>query len=516
MEQTRKQSLIKVGIFLAIVILVNFISVRIFGRIDLTDNNLYSLSDASIDIVENVDDIVSIQAFFTEDLPSPYNNNRRVLLDLLNEYKAYAGSNLQYEFINPVDKESEAEARKNQIPPLKVQVVEEDKMEVKKAYMGLVIRYEDKKETIPVVQNLGSLEYDISSAIKRLTRDEKKKIGYTQEHGELDLKEMNQISEQLKKNYKLTPVNLKERESIPQDIAALLIINPTEKFEEKEKVLLDQYVMKGGKIALMAGKVKIDPNLKSRKGEPLDLGLDDLLGSWGIRVNQDMVYDKKCANISVVQNKGGFSVSSRVPFPLLVKATNFAEDNVIVKDLETLVLQFTSSIDTSLASQKGIDAEVIVSSSEQSGRETSDFTINPFKKYSQSDMGEGNISLAAIFSGSFKSRYYGENPKAELEESSDTRIVVVGTGMFIQGQFVMSPDNRVFFANVIDYLAEDSGLISIRSKNVSRPELEEVSDGTRNFIKYGNMFVPPLLVIFIGLLKWRRKIAIKKSIEERL
>ncbi len=101
-KTAKSQTLLRVGIVLVILVLLNIISVRIFGRLDVTKNNVFSLSDASKELVRNLDDKVTVKAYFTEDLPAPYNNNRRaILLDQLNEYKAYARGNLQYEFIDP-------------------------------------------------------------------------------------------------------------------------------------------------------------------------------------------------------------------------------------------------------------------------------------------------------------------------------------------------------------------------------------------------------------------------------
>ena len=187
MNTKRNQAIIRALLVLGILIVVNVISVRLFDRLDLTKQKVYTLSEASKKLVRSFDDRVTVRAYFTEDLPSPYNDNRREVLDILNEYKAYAGGNLQYEFINPEGEKGEQEAQQQGIPPVDVQVMKEDKFEVKRAYLGLVMMYEDKKETLPVIQNLGSLEYDISSALKRLTTRQKKRIGYTLGHDETDL-----------------------------------------------------------------------------------------------------------------------------------------------------------------------------------------------------------------------------------------------------------------------------------------------------------------------------------------
>ena len=195
----QSQTALKVVVVLAILMLLNIISVRMFGRLDVTDNKLFTLSDASKELMRSLDDKVTIKAYFTEDIPAPYNNNRRVLLDQLNEYKAYSGGNFQFEFIDPSGEKGEQDAQQQGIAPVEVQVVKEDKLELKRAYMGLVFLYEDKKEVLPVVQNTSTLEYDISSTVKRLTSRTRLKIGFLTGQGEPELKEISRAQQLLGK-----------------------------------------------------------------------------------------------------------------------------------------------------------------------------------------------------------------------------------------------------------------------------------------------------------------------------
>src|SRR5512137_2681354 len=236
MKKQQTQTLIRIALILGILIVLNFISIRLFGRLDLTSQGVYTLSDASKKLVRNLDDRVTVKAYFTEDLPAPYNNNRRAVLDILNDYKAYSKGNLHYDFINPEGEKNEREAQQAGIPPVEVQVVKEDKFEVKRAFLGLVMMYEDRKEVLPVIQNLSSLEYDISAAIKRLTTRTKKRIGYTTGHKETELTSMQQANQAINAQYETVPIDLSSGTAeIPQDLAALLIIAPQTKFSDTAK-----------------------------------------------------------------------------------------------------------------------------------------------------------------------------------------------------------------------------------------------------------------------------------------
>ena len=527
MNTKKTQTLLRVLLVLGILILVNFISVRIFGRLDLTKAGVYTLSDASKNLVRDLDDRVTVKAYFTEDLPAPYNNNRRAVLDILNDYKAYSKGNLHYEFINPEGEKNEREAQQAGIPPVEVQIVKEDKFEVKRAFLGLVMMYEDKKEVLPVIQNLGSLEYDISAAIKRLTSRTKKRIGYTTGHQETALTSMQRASQEINAQYESVPVDLSSNTAeIPQDLAALLIIAPQTKFSDTAKYQIDQYLMRGGKVAFLLNKMNVDLNAQYKVARSVDIGLEDLLENYGIRINSDLIRDAQCASITVMQNQGQFQMRSQVPFPYLPNAVNVDRSNPIVKDLQGLIFYFVSSLDTTLAASKGLKAEVLVRSSKHSGRQSGFVMIDPFHRYTPEELAESNIPMAAVVSGSFKSFFSatggsavsgeGKSLVPHTTKSPDTRIIVVGDGDFMKDDFAGNRGNLTFFVNIVDFLADDAGLITIRSKDIDQPPLEQVSEGTKKLLKYGALFLPPFLVIGYGLLRWRRRIALKRSLESQL
>ena len=518
----KRQTLIRVGIIFAILILLNIVSIRLFGRLDVTANSIFTLSEASRELVRSLDDRVTVRAYFTEDLPAPYNSNRRILLDELNEYRAYSGGNLQYEFIDPTGEKGEQEAQQQGIAPVQVQVLKDDKFEVKRGYMGLVLLYEDKKEVIPVVQNTATLEYELSSTIKRLTTREQKKIGFLAGQGEPALNELTRIRQALDRQYQVTTVDVSLGKQVPPDISALIILAPTNRFSEPEEFQIDQYLMRGGKIAFLINKVAA--NLENRFGRQLDLNLDDLLLSYGVRINTDLVRDIQCANISIMQQQFGFQMQSQVPFPLLPLVNNVNSSNIMVKELEGLILFFASSVDTTDLAKNGLRGEVLFTTSKEAGRQTGAFMYDPLQRYTREEFSEKYIPLGVVIHGGFTSAFANRpvpfdtaagalQPSGEpLSKSADTRIVVVGDGDFVRDQYLGNRDNLTFFANMVDYLVDDAGLITIRSKDVAMPPLEQVSEGTKRIVKYGNLALPPLLVLGYGLFRWRMRKARKKAL----
>ncbi len=419
---------------------------------------------------------------------------------------------------------AEQEAQQQGIAPVQVQVVKEDKFEVKKAYMGMVFLYEDKKESIPVIQNTGTLEYDISSTIKRLTSKGRKKIGFLNGQGEPAMSELTHVQEVLRKQYDIVPVDVSKGNAVPPDISALIVDAPVNRFSDPDKFQVDQYLMRGGKVAFLLNKV--DANLQNRFGRPLDLNLDDMLEAYGVRVNTDLVRDAQCANISVMQQQFGFNIQSQVPFPYLPMVSNFSKGNAIVKDLQGMILVFASSVDTMNVSSRGLQAEVLFRSSKQSGRQTGQFMYDPLERYTREMFPEKEIPLAVLLEGSFHSAFDGRPVPADtavgslppttspLTTSPATRIVVVGDGDFIRDQYG-NRENLTFFANMVDYLVDDAGLITIRTKELATPPLDQVSDGTKKAVKYADLVVPPALVLGYGLVRWRMRQARKRALETR-
>lgn len=523
----QRQPTLRIILLLGVLVCVNLIAMRFFKRFDLTQDRIYTLSPVSKNLVKSLDDKFVVKAYFTSDLPAPYNNNKRSLQDQLDEYRAYGGGNFQYEFIDPAKKdELKQEAQKYGIPPVQVQVVKEDKLQIQEAYMGLVMMYGDKQERLPVVRPESNLEYELSSAIKKMTARELKKIGFLSGHGEPSLQQIGRVQEMLNKQYQLTAVDLAGGKAIPSDIAVLMIVAPDKPFKSWEKYLIDQYLMKGGRIGFFVNKVSA--NLQSQTARPLSVELDDQLESYGARINADLVRDVSCAYVGVQQQAGFMIIQNQVPFYYLPRATEFDKSSPMVKDLGSVVFYFVSSVDTTLARLKGYTTQVLVRSSKHSGRQENYFVINPTMQMGAEMFKESGIPLAVTIEGAFVSAFASKPVSVDstVQASVDTtykvvsgklsKIAVVGDGDFFQDQLSGgNRDNYLLASNIVDYLADDIGLASIRSRNSGAKLLDEVTEGTRTWIKLINLAMPPLLVLFVGVVRWRLRIGYRKRLETR-
>jgi gliding-associated putative ABC transporter substrate-binding component GldG len=523
----RNQVIIRIIVILGIVVVANMIAVRFFKRIDLTQEKIYTLSDASKNLVKTLDDKFTIKAYFKSDLPSPYNNNRRYLQDELDEYKAYGGGNFQYEFIDPGKNDDlKAEAQRYGIPPVQVQVLKDDKLQIEEAYMGLVFLYGDKQERLPVVQSTSNLEYEISSTIKKMTSKELKKVGFLTGQGEPNLQQIGHVQEILSKQYQVTTVDLAGGKPVPNDLAALIVDAPDRQFKSWEKFLIDQYIMRGGRVAFFLNMVTA--SLQNQMGRANDLALGDLLESYGVRVNADLVRDVSCAYVTVSQQAGSMILQNQVPFFYLPRESEFNKTSPVVKDLSSIVFYFVSSVDTSLSRPRGLTSTVLVKSSPRSGRQENMFVISPNAQFTPDMFKESGIPLAVTVEGAFASAYGSRsvNVDSSVHGSIDTtnklvtgkltKIVVVGDGDFLQDQLSGgNRDNFLFASNLVDWLADDIGLASIRSRNSDSKPLNEVSEGTKTWVKGINLAVPPFLVVLVGIARWRWRGAMRKRLETK-
>jgi len=527
-KRINSSSVISIIFILGILVMINAIAVRNFLRLDLTSSKMYSLSQTSKDIVSNVEDRVIVKAYFSPDLPSPYNNTARYLRDMLEDYRAYSKGHFEYEFIDPGSEEAlQQEAQSFQIPPRQFQTVNNDKFEALIGYMGVVFIYGDKKEIIPILDDIVNLEYEITSIINRLTSPELPKLGMASTGTEGQQVTMQKFYEALGRNYNVRPVNLDE--PIGEDFYGVFLIAPRQPLTEWQLFNLDQYIINGGKLAILANHYEVfSDQYYARR---MDLNLNDFLNNYGIAIGEDMVVDNRAANASVPHRRGFFIVNVPKKLAFFPSIGNFNRGNIITRGLDQLQTFFPSSVDTTLAEKKGFEVEGLLYSSELSDRERGITVQMPISRdWVESDFKEKNIPVAAIVKGKFTSFFaesgpplkpifeYNEGVKKKIGEmrydgpftaSSDiaNRLLVVGDGNIALDNWLNNQQvtqmNLMFLENTADWLVQSENLISIRSKQVVLKPLRDVPNIAKKTIKWTNQIGPVILVIILGILLWQ-------------
>jgi gliding-associated putative ABC transporter substrate-binding component GldG len=521
MKKLNSASILSIVFLLGILILLNAIGIRYFLRADLTSSRMYSLSKASKDVASGLEDRITIKAYFSPNLPAPMNTIGPYLRDMLEDYRAFSKGRLQYEFVNPGDEEKLAsEAESFGIPPRQVQSIAKDKMEVKKVYMGITFLYRDKKETIPVIDRIDNLEYEITSIIRRLTAKTNPYLGIASAGTERQQATMQRLYEALGRNYLVQPVSLDA--PIDPGNKAILVLAPRQPLSETQLYHLDQYIMNGGKVGIFANSYQLFEQGQSM-GIPLTHNLNRILNNYGIGLNGDMVMDVRCNAIQVPQQQGFIRFMQTFQIPFMPIITTFNKSNVITRDLQQVFMFFPSSVDTTLAKDKGYKIEGLLYTSDFSGRQSGQMVnIVPLNAMQKTDFLQKRIPLGAIVSGKFTSAFAQSGPPADStgaapvdfirECDKENRIMVVGDGNMALDEFVQDPRQTLFVQNAADWLVQAEDLITIRSKDIPLRPLKNVGDLGRNIVKWANFALPTILMIILGISLWQTRNVRKKAV----
>lgn len=478
-------------IILGIAVVINLISNRIYFRLDFTADQRYTLSPATEDILSDLVDVITITAYFSEDLPPQLIKNRKDFEDLLIEYEDQSQNSIVYKFVNPNESDAaEAEAQQQGIGPLVINVTERDQVQQMRAYMGAVIQMGDVQEVIPVIQPGSAMEYSLTTAIKKLAITDKPKIGFLQGHGEPGLSTMPQLLTQLNVLYEVEPFTVADDHDIPLTYRALAIIDPTDTIAPGHFQKLDRFLEAGGNIFVSYNNLRGDLSSGSLSRGP-DIGMVKWLGNKGIKFKDQFVVDVKCGSVSVRQQQGPFMFNTQIQFPFFPIIARFS-DHPAVQGIETLGLPFTSALEiTSMDS--AINIQPLALSSEQSGLVNAPSYVDINKKWGESDFRDPHQIIAVSIEG-------------PISGETASRMVLIANGRFAvngepEQQQQLSPDNVNFASNSIDWLADDTGLIDLRTKGVTSRPLVPVEDNTRNMIKYGNVMIPVLFILIYGFVR---------------
>jgi len=521
----RANAIISIIVVIVLVFFINILSAQIFGRWDVTENNDYSISDTTKDILKNLDDVVNIKAYFTEELPGYLLVKNQDVRDVLAEYEAMSRGNIIVTFLDPSkDAQIEQEARSMGIPTLQFNVVEKDKYEVMNGYIGIVVFYGDKKEIIPIVENTQSLEYDLTAAISKVVREKIPSIAFLTGKGALTRdSDMKQVDQELQRQYNVLNFDITSTNMIPEKIDTLIIAGVKEELTLWEKYVIDQFLMRGGDILFMTEGVFINPNDLTVK--KMNTGIEDLLLQYGVQLNNNLALDMSNEMAGFRTDQVQFF--SPYPFWIKILKTGFNPESGIVNKLESLVLAWASTID--ILEDKLTNATektVLVSTTEKAWLQNKDneYQLNP-RLISGPEQGtQASYILGAMLSGHFESLFSKDNlPKKDyintenmsqaplstadkdefLESTEEGRIIVIGDSEFaLDINLPQFPSNGIFFLNLVDSLSSDEALITIRSKSVTDRPLKLISDKAKNVIRWSNIIGIPIIFALYGLVRF--------------
>ncbi|MCL2183740.1 MAG: GldG family protein [Chitinispirillia bacterium] len=554
MKKTKIKSRAEVAVVIAAVIavaaLVNYASNSVFFRLDLTEDRQYTVSDATKRILRGLDDIVTVRAFFSKELPPETHQTVTTVRDLLNEYRNIAGGKLKVTWEDPAGNIDAITAAQNLgVPEVRLQTIKRDKAEVMMGYMGIAVTYADRKEAIPIVQNLATLEYDLTQAIMKAKRDAAPKVGILKTQtadaippqiraqmnmdGETTERKFEPVFKSLQRDYDVVIVDASEGKPVDKDIRTLIVPGGG-RFTERVAFEVDQFFMNGGNLLVMTNAVNVTFSQYGPQGSVEETPLLELLEHYGVHVERNLIMDASCGHVMIPRNLGMFTINERLPYPYFVRITEggFASDNPVVSSQSDLLLGWASSLtrapDTANA-QTGITVSILASSSAQSWAVTGQFDLNPQAEYilpAKEMMSQH--ALVMHLSGSFKSKFDGkpvppakesapdeddkmsqiklhdgdDKDRAVIPSNTNGNLVVVGDATFVSAQNA-SNSSITFLLNMVDWLSQDNNLISVRSRTLRDKTINanvlEAGSGRPGVIRWVNLLLMPVLVAIAGI-----------------
>lgn len=440
-------------------------------RLDLTKNQIHSLSPATKTMVSNLKDVVAVKVYISSNLPSEAKSVADNLKTILKEYSGLNKNKVLVSYYDPTkDETAKSDALKYGIEPIQFNSVKADKFEVSEGYLGLVMLYSGKQEVLPIASDVGNLEYYLTSNLKKISENNLPELLLASGNGEIETSQLQYLEKYLETTYKITPVDLSKEKTLPTTGSVLVLVGPKTAFNKDQLALVKQWVEVDKKgLMVMLDSYDVSSSLTAEK--VASSGLEDMLKSWGMEFKNVVVADSSAAIASFQTNNGGFYV--QYPYWVKVRAETINSKVPAVSGISSLTMPWSAVINVTSPAQSLVD------SSDQS------WTIdNPnFSPTNQLTMPQNTKkeTLAAI-------------------NTSGIKVALIANSFFIQDNFVQNnQQNLVLALNLVDYLSQDSSLFQIRSKLVTQPMVIELSDNAKQAIKWINIVGPVLLLAAAGL-----------------
>jgi len=545
------------GGVIAILIVLNLLAGTFHYRLDLTHEKRYTLSAPTKELLRNLDDNIEVEFFLQGDLKAGIRKLSKSAQELLQEFSEYADGRIRVKVADPLANLDDTakmtmldSLRRMGIQP-KTQVAQAKKGEEQSQRVvlpGAILHYKNKVVPVDLLKGVQAngegqpeeqlytnaetlLEFKFGTAIDRITRKHEPAVGYVMGNGEpLDFSVYNLI-QGLRSNYRFGVVSLDSLPVIPQEYNALVIVKPTKKFTEREKLTLDQYVMHGGQIIWAVDRLyaEMDSLRQDRETIAFDRGLDldDLFFKYGVRIQPDLLLDMQCASLNMVVGMNGDKPQLElIPwpyFPLL----NGSLTHPISKNLDPVYAKFANSIDTVKA--EGIQKTVLLQSSANSKTVSTPALISFESVKVANDpraFTQHNIPVAMLLEGKFQSLYANRVSTAVSDSLANVykqpylasaekrgRVIVISDADIVmndvsqRGPFPMGYNkdisyqfaNQDFVENCFEYLVNPSGVLETRSKDFTLRLLDPAKvEKDRSFWQFINIGLPILLVILGG------------------
>ncbi len=570
-KNRKQQQLFQLGGIVLILVLINLISSMLFTRFDLTSEKRYTLSPSTTEILKDLDDIVFFKVYLEGEFPAGFKRLQKETKELLDEFRAH-NKNIQYEFINPSANENIKERNdtyqllvEQGLQPTNLQVKTKSGLDQQVIFPGAIVSYRNSQVAVELLEaqmnvppeavlnnSIQNLEFKFTNAIRKISRKKKPAIAFIQGHGELDEKETFDIANTLAEDYIVDRLIINEKinalvkrtlvDSATNEYkvfpkyAAIVIAKPDSVFSGKDKFIIDQYIMYGGKVLWLIDPVFVSMDSIQRQETTVAVqnktGLQDQLFTYGARLNENLVMDLVAMSIPLrtgqIGNQPQISFFPWYYFPLV---TPF-EKHPIVKNLNTIKTQFVSSIDT--VKSVAVKKTILLKTSPYSRVVPIPAMVSlaitreePNERFYHDPPQTIAVLLEGVFQSDFRNRVPPSLSQAKeigfRDRSQPTSMIIISDGDIIRNQFHIPNGyplplgydqftretfgNKNFILNALNYLTDGSELISIRSRELKLRLLDKTKvNNNKIFWQVFNLLTPVVLVMLIGLiLIWLRK-----------
>ncbi|MGG9971262.1 gliding motility-associated ABC transporter substrate-binding protein GldG [Ferruginibacter sp. SUN002] len=543
---------------------VNWLASEFHTRIDFTNEKRFTLSKSTKSLLQSLDAPVDITVLLAGDIKSEFKKLSGSTKELLENFKNYAGNNIQFQFEIP------AEGMNDSLKAMvfdslvsmglrptnqQVQVKEGEGSTQRQIFPGAILRYGHKTVAIDLLQgqvqknvfnsdnildkeSLNSaealLEYKFANAIQKLTEKETPVVAYAYGNGEppYGFLPVNDVFRTLGTNFIVDTVNIRTQSFISPEYSAVVIVKPMERFTEDDKFKLDQYVMNGGRLLFFIDALYAERD-SLQNGEVTaysrDLNLNDLLFRFGARINPDLIADKHCDAIAVeVGSVGGQSQKQLLPWPYS-PLLQPGSDHAIVKNQADVLANLANSID--IVEAEGINKTVLLASSVNSTTLPTPTIIDINSLQTVDDVREynkKNIPVAVLLEGKFQSMFANRATQEQLtnftndslpflkESIEPGKVIVVSDADIVMNQVSesigplpmgtnkytkISYANKDFFLNCTEYLANKKNILEAKAKDYTLRLLDvKKTEEERSLWQVVNIVAPVLLVMLFGFI----------------
>lgn len=560
-KNLKRSHWLEMGVTVLIVVSVSVIDHYLFARLDLTSEKRYTLSDSTKELLKEVDEPLLYRVYLEGEMPADFKRLQNETKEMLNQFRAY-NRNISYELVNPNDFSDDQERRvfyqklsEKGIQPAQVQMKGENGVTSMLLLPAADVFYKGRETTVQLLQNqqyvsqeallnnsIQNLEYVLTSSIRSLSHGKRQSIGFLQGQGELSGGVLYDIQRALQEFYSLEYVTI---DGQIQSLTAhhqngkdssyrfvnkfdlLIVAKPTEAFSEKDLFILDQYVMYGGKVLWLIDPLNAEMDSLASRGMMLStrypLGLDEMLFTYGVRINPNVLMDIRCRPIplpvGIVGDKPQYRFCPWFYFPEIVPLS----EHPIVRNLDLVKTDFVSSIDLI---DNDIKKTVLLTTSEYTRVKNAPAMIDLNDAKVEPDQrlyNKSHLPIAVLLEGEFKSpwrnRLTPEILEAESigyrEKSKPTKMIVISDGDIIKNRFDADKEfaypvgydsytrtlyaNKELLLNAVNYLVGDDGLMDSRSRNITLRKLDENKvREKKGFYQMLNIALPLLLLALAG------------------